>query len=102
MSKIKILGENTHLHSWIIVFSLLSHLKIHGLGLKYGIYEDYGNYTCGGYPGVYGNEELDAQTLADWEADYIKLDGCYMDPDKMDEGKSKRGLFGMLQHIQYI
>jgi len=59
---------------------------IHGLGLKYGIYEDYGNYTCGGYPGVYGNEELDAQTIADWGADYIKLDGCYMDPKKMDEG----------------
>ena len=60
--------------------------QIHGLGLKYGIYEDYGNYTCGGYPGVYGNEELDAQTIADWGADYIKLDGCYMDPKKMDEG----------------
>ena len=61
-------------------------MQIHGLGLKYGIYEDYGNYTCGGYPGVYGNEELDAQTIADWGADYIKLDGCYMDPKKMDEG----------------
>ena len=61
-------------------------IQIHGLGLKYGIYEDYGNYTCGGYPGVYGNEELDAQTIADWGADYIKLDGCYMDPKMMDEG----------------
>ena len=61
-------------------------MQIHGLGLKYGIYEDYGNYTCGGYPGVYGIEELDAQTIADWGADYIKLDGCYMDPKKMDEG----------------
>ena len=24
---------------------------IHKLGLKFGIYEDYGNLTCGGYPG---------------------------------------------------
>ena len=60
--------------------------------MKYGIYEDYGNFTCGGYPGVYGNEELDAQTIADWGADYIKLDGCYMDPKKMDEGNYYRKL----------
>ena len=75
-------------------------MQIHGLGLKYGIYEDYGNYTCGGYPGVYGNEELDAQTIADWGADYIKLDGCYMDPKKMDEGiDSIKNLFPTLYLI---
>jgi len=59
---------------------------VHGLGLKYGIYEDYGNFTCGGYPGVLGNEELDANTLAEWGADYIKLDGCWCDPNSMDDG----------------
>ena len=61
--------------------------KVHSLGLKFGIYEDIGNKTCAGYPGIYGNEKLDAQTLADWGADYIKLDGCNMDVNKMDEGK---------------
>ena len=60
---------------------------MHGLGLKYGIYEDYGNFTCAGYPGVLGHLALDAQTLADWGTDYVKLDGCYMSPDQMDEGK---------------
>ena len=25
--------------------------EIHELGLKIGIYEDYGTHTCGGYPG---------------------------------------------------
>jgi len=34
------------------------------LGLKFGLYEDYGNLTCGGYPGVLQNMELDAKTFA--------------------------------------
>ena len=29
--------------------------KIHSMGLKFGIYEDYGNFTCGGYPGILGH-----------------------------------------------
>ncbi|KAL1886679.1 hypothetical protein Plec18167_000612 [Paecilomyces lecythidis] len=45
-------------------------------GFKFGIYEDSGNQTCGGYPGSYGYEELDAKTFASWGIDYLKLDGC--------------------------
>ena len=26
---------------------------VHSKGLKFGIYEDYGTYTCGGYPGKF-------------------------------------------------
>jgi len=52
-------------------------LQIHKLGLKFGIYEDIGTHTCAGYPGSYGNLELDAQTFADWGVDMLKLDGCY-------------------------
>lgn len=66
---------------------------IHGLGLKYGIYEDYGTKTCGGYPGVLGHEELDAQTLAEWGADYIKLDGCYSDPETHPQGYPEFGKY---------
>ena len=61
-------------------------LQIHDLGLKFGIYEDYGNYTCGGYPGIFGHLETDAQTFADWGVDYIKIDGCYVDTHQMDSG----------------
>lgn len=64
---------------------------IHSKGLKFGIYEDYGNYTCAGYPGVLGNLELDAFTFADWEVDYVKLDGCYSLPRDMDKGYSEFG-----------
>ncbi|OZJ03101.1 hypothetical protein BZG36_03367 [Bifiguratus adelaidae] len=40
------------------------YIKDHGM--KFGIYSDAGNLTCGGYPGSLGHEELDAQTFASW------------------------------------
>ena len=46
-------------------------------GLKFGIYEDFGTKTCGGYPGSEGYEEVDAKTFAAWGVDYLKFDGCY-------------------------
>jgi hypothetical protein len=30
--------------------------------------------------------QTDAQTFADWEADYVKLDGCWSEPEDMDTG----------------
>jgi len=35
---------------------------VHSLGLKFGIYEDYGTETCAGFPGVLGHLEQDAQS----------------------------------------
>lgn len=60
---------------------------MHSKGLKFGLYEDWGTHTCGGYPGVLGHEELDAKTFAEWGVDYVKLDGCYSNVRLMDEGK---------------
>lgn len=46
-----------------------------------------GNFTCAGYPGVtLGFARQDAQLFADWEVDYVKLDGCYSLPLDMDIG----------------
>ncbi|CAD0203049.1 unnamed protein product [Chrysodeixis includens] len=59
---------------------------IHSKGLKFGMYEDYGNKTCAGYPGVLNHEKVDINTFVEWEIDYLKLDGCYIDPEKMDDG----------------
>lgn len=64
---------------------------VHGLGLKFGIYEDYGNFTCAGYPGIINDMETDAQTFADWQVDYVKLDGCYAFPSQMDKGYPEFG-----------
>ncbi|XP_050536028.1 alpha-N-acetylgalactosaminidase-like [Daktulosphaira vitifoliae] len=64
---------------------------VHSKGLKFGLYEDWGNKTCAGYPGILGNEEIDAKTFAEWEVDYVKLDGCYSNIRLMDKGYPEFG-----------
>jgi alpha-galactosidase len=67
---------------------------LHGKGLKFGIYEDAGSTTCGGYPGSGqpsggGADHFaqDAATFASWGVDYLKLDGCniYVPPGQSTE-----------------
>jgi alpha-galactosidase len=50
---------------------------IHSKGLKFGIYSDAGDKTCGRMPGSYGFEEKDARQFADWGVDFLKYDYCY-------------------------
>ncbi|WP_370071621.1 NEW3 domain-containing protein [Streptacidiphilus sp. MAP5-3] len=50
--------------------------QLHKLGLKFGIYEDAGTQTCGGFPGSMGHWQQDADLFASWGVDYVKLDGC--------------------------
>jgi alpha-galactosidase len=52
---------------------------VHSKGLKFGIYTCCGTKTCGGKPGSYGYETIDAKTYAEWGVDYIKEDWCYTD-----------------------
>ena len=56
---------------------------VHALGLKFGIYEDAGYATCGGFAGSGepmggGRDHFveDARLFASWGVDYLKLDGC--------------------------
>lgn len=58
---------------------------MHTRGLKLGLYSDIGTETCGGYLGMEGYFELDAKTFASWEIDFLKVDGCYADPNKMNQ-----------------
>lgn len=62
---------------------------IHALGLKFGIYEDAGATTCGGFAGSgipKGGRTpyflADARVFAAWGVDYLKLDGCNIEPAK--------------------
>lgn len=66
---------------------LADYVKARGFHL--GIYEDSGNATCGGYPGSYGHEQLDAETFASWGIDYLKLDGCNVYPDTEQEYQAR-------------
>ncbi|EHK97738.1 putative alpha-galactosidase B [Glarea lozoyensis 74030] len=58
--------------------------KIHGLGLKVGIYSSAGTKTCAGYPASLDKEGLDAATFASWGIDYLKYDNCYV-PDNWQD-----------------
>lgn len=49
---------------------------VHAKGLKFGIYSDAGEKTCGGRPGSRGHEFQDAYTYATWGVDYLKYDWC--------------------------
>lgn len=59
---------------------------VHSKGLKFGTYLDYGTETCAGFPGSMLHLETDAQSLADWEVDFIKMDGCNVDTEVMVDG----------------
>jgi alpha-galactosidase len=49
---------------------------VHSRGLKFGIYSDAGNKTCGGRAGSRGHEFQDALQYAAWGVDYLKYDWC--------------------------
>lgn len=66
---------------------------VHSKGLKFGLYGDYGNLTCAGYPGSIDHMELDVNTFAAWGVDYIKLDGCYADQETMEQGYAEYGRY---------
>lgn len=65
--------------------------QVHALGLKLGIYEDYGTYTCGGYPGSINYLQLDAQTFADWG-----IDRCDSGDEYFREGWRRRNWLDLL------
>ncbi|KAJ7082358.1 glycoside hydrolase family 27 protein [Mycena belliarum] len=51
--------------------------RIHGLGLKAGIYSDAGWFTCALYPGSFQNEARDAKLFSEeWGFDLLKYDNC--------------------------
>ncbi|CAF4914324.1 unnamed protein product [Pieris macdunnoughi] len=64
---------------------------LHSKGLKFFLYQDYGNKTCAGYPGVLGHEKIDVDSFVGWGVDYIKLDGCNVELSKMDTGYPEFG-----------
>jgi alpha-galactosidase len=50
---------------------------IHAKGLKFGMYSCSGVRTCGGYPGSFGHEYLDARDFASYGCDLLKYDFCF-------------------------
>lgn len=51
--------------------------RINGLGLKVGIYSSNGTLTCEDLPASLYNEQIDAETFAEWGIEYFKYDYCH-------------------------
>eukprot|EP00929_Paragymnodinium_shiwhaense_P065002 TRINITY_DN32633_c0_g1_i1.p1 TRINITY_DN32633_c0_g1~~TRINITY_DN32633_c0_g1_i1.p1 ORF type:complete len:453 (+),score=99.34 TRINITY_DN32633_c0_g1_i1:38-1360(+) len=52
----------------------------HSKGLTFGLYTCAGTYTCvGRLPGSEGHWTEDANVMAEWEVDVVKMDWCYSD-----------------------
>jgi alpha-galactosidase len=52
---------------------------IHERGLTLGLYTCAGTKTCKwNRPGTYGHWEIDAQTMANWTVDQVKMDHCHI------------------------
>ncbi|KXN84641.1 putative alpha-galactosidase B [Leucoagaricus sp. SymC.cos] len=68
---------------------------VHALGFKTGIYGDSGWFTCGGYPGSWGNELHDLRTFANWGFDYLKYDNCAIPYDSI----TRTGIVGKYQRM---
>lgn len=63
------------------------YFQIHSRGLKFGIYMNIAKITCMNYPGSRDHFEIDAQTFASWDVDYIKVDGCFVEEDYLNVGR---------------
>jgi alpha-galactosidase len=84
---------------------------IHGMGLKFGIYEDSGSETCGRYAGSgqpQGGGEAhfleDARLFASWGVDYLKLDGCnvYVPPGEDQEQAYRMAYAAQHEALQQV
>uniref|UniRef100_A0A914MLR3 Alpha-galactosidase n=1 Tax=Meloidogyne incognita TaxID=6306 RepID=A0A914MLR3_MELIC len=64
---------------------------MHVRGLKFAIYSDIGDKTCAGFPGTMDHLETDAQTFAEWGSDYLKLDACNIEFERMPNEYIKMG-----------
>ena len=61
-------------------------LQIHKLGLKFGMYTNIADVTCMGYPGSRNYFKIDTKTFAEWDIDYLKVDGCFVSEDYLNIG----------------
>ncbi|OWR43972.1 Alpha-N-acetylgalactosaminidase [Danaus plexippus plexippus] len=57
---------------------------IHARGLKFGLYTNVADTTCMGYPGSRDHFAIDAKQFAQWEIDYLKVDGCFVSEEYLN------------------
>jgi len=79
---------------------------VHALGLRFGIYEDAGYETCGGFAGsgapAKGGKAhflADARLFAAWGVDYLKLDGCNV---HVAQGQSRNDAYRAAYRAEHV
>ena len=80
---------------------------IHGLGLKAGIYTDAGKDGCGYYfptgrpaapgSGSEGHYEQDFLAFSQWGFDFVKVDWCGGDKEKLDAQTAYKGIASAIE-----
>jgi hypothetical protein len=50
------------------------------------MYTNVAETTCMRYPGSRGYFDIDAQTFAEWDVDYLKVDGCFVGEEFLNTG----------------
>ncbi|MCQ2592043.1 MAG: alpha-galactosidase [Treponema sp.] len=74
---------------------------IHSKGLKFGMYNDIGTNLCAGSAvGTCGFEDLDAQSYADWDIDFLKVDNCYYLWDNATFSNSENAKYSYAPNIK--
>lgn len=51
------------------------------------MYTNVADVTCMRYPGSKGHFKIDADTFAQWGVDYLKVDGCFVGEQYLNNGK---------------
>jgi len=78
-------------------------LQVHSKGLKFGLYVDLGNETCGGYPGSLGYYATDSVTLSEWGVDFVKVGACGIkDVQSCNNGKHCTFTIIIYNHGSYL
>jgi alpha-galactosidase len=78
--------------------------SIHAQGLRMGLYASPGPRTCGGLPGTFGHEQLDARLWASWGVDLVEYGWCtYGDAQGEPRGEALKRPFALmgslLEHV---
>ncbi len=77
--------------------------KLHGMGLKFGMYNDVGTNLCAGAAvGTCGHEKEDAHSYTTWGVDFLKVDNCYYPYDNATFSNPENARFVFAPNIRSV
>lgn len=55
-----------------------------------------------GYPGSKNHFSIDAKTFAKWDVDYLKVDGCFVGENYLNEGDVCNSILNLPKHYSIL